>query len=249
MPASDYRSYSRFYDLFPPQMDDVSFYAGEAKGRKNVLELACGTGRVTIPIAKQGTRITGLDLSAEMLAQARKKAREAGVKVRFVECDMRDFRFREKFDLILIPFRSFLALQTVEDQKRCLACCKKHLAKGGKLEMNMLVPNLSFIANGLPPRTDTAKDEETGLVVKRSHSATYDQFRQLVHATYRIRAFKGRKKVFESEYGLTLRYAFRFELQNLFEGAGFRVKHLYGDFARGKFDEKSTEMAWVLETR
>src|SRR5690606_39167723 len=103
---------------------DVPFYidlAREAAAAGHpVLELGCGTGRVTIPVARAGVEVVGLDNAPAMLDVARRKAGGAPIP-RWVLGDMADFRLEERFGLVLIPFRSFLLLLTVEEQKRCLA--------------------------------------------------------------------------------------------------------------------------------
>ena len=95
-----------------------------------VLELGCGTGRVTIPIARAGVEVVGLDNAPAMLDVARRKAAAAGVDVRWVTADMRSFQLEQRFGLVIIPFRSFLHLLTDADQLACLSaqststCCR-----------------------------------------------------------------------------------------------------------------------------
>src|SRR5207244_1015020 len=77
---------------------DIPFYMEEArKAGGPVLELACGTGRLTIPIAQAGVEIVGLDLSPSMLSHACTKAKAAGVDIKFVEGDCRTFALGRKF--------------------------------------------------------------------------------------------------------------------------------------------------------
>src|SRR5262252_8922282 len=78
------------------------FYLEEAQKGGPVLELACGSGRLTIPIAKSGVDITGADLSPTMLATARDKAAAAGAKIEFIQSDMCDFALPKRFSLIFI---------------------------------------------------------------------------------------------------------------------------------------------------
>src|SRR5947209_8417181 len=80
------------------------FYVEEAKrGGGRVLELGCGTGRLTVLIAQDGVEIAGLDLSEPMLEAARANALAAGVNIPFVEGDMRRFHLPGHFSTILIP--------------------------------------------------------------------------------------------------------------------------------------------------
>jgi SAM-dependent methyltransferase len=128
-------------------MDDVPFYvdlARQAAGRgEAVLELACGTGRVTIPIAQAGVEVTGLDNAPAMLDVARRKAAAAGVDVRWVLGDMRTFRLGQRFGLVIIPFRSFLHLLTDADQQACLQHVYEHLLPGGRFALNFFVQKLA----------------------------------------------------------------------------------------------------------
>ena len=104
-----------------------------------MLELGCGTGRVTIEIARPGVAVTGLDLSAEMLAVAERKS--AGIlNVNWVHADMRRFSLPAEFGLICIPFRSLQHLLTDEDQQAALECCHRHLRPDGLLAFNLVNP-------------------------------------------------------------------------------------------------------------
>jgi len=128
-------------------MDDIPFYVELAKqaaaNGEAVLELGCGTGRVTIPIAQAGVEIVGLDNAPAMLDVARRKAAAAGVDVRWVTADMRSFRLEQRFGLVIIPFRSFLHLLTDADQLACLARVHEHLLPGGRLALNFFVQKLA----------------------------------------------------------------------------------------------------------
>jgi len=104
-----------------------------------VLELGCGTGRITIEIARAGVSVTGLDLSVSMLDEARRKG--AGLpNLTWVLADMRSFALAARFGLICIPFRSFQHLLTDEDQRAALDCCREHLRPNGVLAFNVTNP-------------------------------------------------------------------------------------------------------------
>ena len=104
-------------------MEDVPFYVELAKQAASrgeaVLELGCGTGRVTIPIA------------------------QAGVDVRWVLADMRTFHFDRRFGLVIIPFRSFLHMLTDADQQACLTRVYEHLKPGGRFALNFFEQKLA----------------------------------------------------------------------------------------------------------
>jgi SAM-dependent methyltransferase len=134
-------------------MDDVPFYVelareAAAKGEA-VLELGCGTGRVTIPIAQAGVEVVGLDNAPAMLQVARRKAAIAGVNIRWLTADMRSFSLEQRFGLVIIPFRSFLHLLTDADQEACLSRIFEHLLPDGRLALNFFVQKLA--ARGRTP--------------------------------------------------------------------------------------------------
>ena len=147
---TDFDAWADIYDsVYSYVRNDISFYtrlAREAKGP--VLELGCGTGRVTLPIAESGVEVTGVDSSEAMLAVAQRKA-EARLavndKLTLLHGDMRDLLLEGRFGLVIVPFRGFLSLLTVEDQIKTLSNVKRLLSPGGKLAFNIFVPDLDML--------------------------------------------------------------------------------------------------------
>jgi SAM-dependent methyltransferase len=116
--------------------EDVPFWVNLCSGtRGDVLELGCGTGRITLELARAGSSVVGLDLSDKMLEVAEKNLSREGPdvrsRVRFVKGDMTDFRFEERFNAVILPFFTLAVLPTRESQKRCIRCVKSALAPGG----------------------------------------------------------------------------------------------------------------------
>jgi SAM-dependent methyltransferase len=115
-----------------------------------VLELGAGTGRVTIPIAEGGVRVSALDLDAAMLDKLRQKAAALSPDVRarilVHQGDMRSFALDEQYALAIIPFRAFLHNVTREDQLATLRCAHAHLRPGGELALNVFHPSLEYMA-------------------------------------------------------------------------------------------------------
>lgn len=99
---------ANIYDGMNTSMDDLQFYKRWLPKNKDarILELCCGTGRLTLPIAKDGYDISGVDYTASMLHQAKMKAAEAGLRINFIQADIRTLDLQEKYDLIFIPFNS-----------------------------------------------------------------------------------------------------------------------------------------------
>lgn len=125
----------------------MDFYRAEAGRRRGqVLELGCGTGHKLIPIASDGVRCVGLDLSPGMLAEARRKADENGVGVEWVQGDMTSFDLGRTFDLVFITANSLLHLHEAEDLVSCFRSARRHLAPGARFIFDVFNPSVRLLA-------------------------------------------------------------------------------------------------------
>lgn len=235
--------------------DDIDFYldlAREADAAGHpVLELACGTGRVAIPIAREGIRVVGLDSSAAMLGRAREKS--AGMStVRWVEGDMQEFSLAESFGLAFIAFRSFQHVLTVAGQLSCLSSIQRHLVPGGRLALHIFNPDIVRIAGWLTVRRGSALQIEgeythpSGRRARRWEQPSYRTAEQRLDVTFLDEQLDDEGAVFSRIYrDLKLRYTFRYEMEHLLARTGFEVEAVYGDFFAAPFDDQSVEMVWV----
>ena len=253
MSPSAYDQWASIYDsVYSYVRDDIPFYVKQAlDSGGDVLELGCGTGRVTIPIAEAGVDVVGLDFSEAMLDIARSKSsalssRSGELSLRLE--DMRDFDLGRQFSLIIIPFRGFLSLLSVEDELSTLRVILRHLKPGGRLVFNIFVPDV----NSLLQEGDVAyhlrdvTDPVTGSTLVLWNQSRYDNFTQIVYARIIIEELDSRSEIVRKIYrDFQLRYVHRWEMQHLLELCGFEVLNLYGDFDCSLFDESSTEMVWV----
>jgi ubiquinone/menaquinone biosynthesis C-methylase UbiE len=138
-----YQDGRRYDQLFAGSNQDLAFWFDQARQHRDpVLELACGTGRVTIALAKQNFKMTGLDNSEAMLNEAKRKSAAANVEIEWIEGDMRDFDLGKTFSLIILPANALCHLLSLEDFEACLACVKKHLDSGGKFLIDVFVPKM-----------------------------------------------------------------------------------------------------------
>ena len=251
MPSS-FDQWAEVYDsVYAYVTEDIPFYIDEARSAGgSVLELGCGTGRVAIPIAQAGIEIVGLDSSQAMLEVARRKAKKAprARGLRLVDADMRDFSLDEVFDLVIIPFRGFLSLLSVEDQVRTLANVRAHLAPGGKLAFNIFVPDLNMLVQegDVAYHLRDVTDSDTGRRLVVWHQSAYDNHNQIIDARVIVDELGVDGVVGMRFYrDFQLRYSHRWEIRHLLEVCGFEIVDLFGDFERSPFDETSTEMVWV----
>src|SRR5262245_26319488 len=141
-------SHARLYDLmFPGGGAGADFYRAQA-GRPggSVLELGCGTGHKLIPIAADGHPCVGLDLSPDMLAEARRKADERGVAIDLLPGDMRAFDLGRTFDFVFIAANSLLHLHVAEDLVSCFRSVRRHLAPGARFVFDVFNPSVRLLA-------------------------------------------------------------------------------------------------------
>jgi SAM-dependent methyltransferase len=261
-PGADYYDDPRIaeaYDVDSPGLEgDAAFYAGLAQeaaaSGQEVLELAVGTGRVAIPIARAGVRVTGLDRSPAMLEVARRKAEDVE-SLTLIEGDMADFDLGREFGLVYIPYRSFLHLMTIEAQKSCLRCVREHLVSGGRFALNFFNPDIAAIGDWLGPKRGSlqrleAKDVSDGGKREVWSSRRYLTGTQQLDETRIEERLAPDGAVVSRVYRrMGLRYVFRYEMQHLLELSGFEVEALYGGFEQEPFTDTSAEMVWVARSR
>ncbi len=214
-----YRNGGIYDALHQDFTEDVEFYLEEARRAEGpVLELACGTGRLTIPIARAGVEIVGLDRSQGMLAQARQKAPE----LTWISGDARVFDLGRRFGLVFMAFNSMQHLHDYRDVLKLLARVRAHLRPGGHFLFDLFNPNVAMLAR------DPAQIRPVfpGAEFQVLESSRYDDATQCVHTTWRFP---------ERVEELVLRCFFPQEIAGLLEWAGLEVIAKYGDFKRTPF--------------
>jgi SAM-dependent methyltransferase len=241
------------YDMQDDSPVGISFYSALAQETGSpVLEIACGTGRVSIPIARVGIHVTGLDIVPGMLERAR--AKSAGLPTRWIEADARSFELGERFRLIYLTGNAFQAFLTNADQKALLQCVGAHLHEDGLFAFETRNPrwaNLNPAGRGATTKSqqaqqhdqgsfaylETSEEEQewpsyidsSGSEVRVSKTQVYDPVAQILHwTTYR------RWHEAEQEHTKTTRIALRFtfpqELTALLDYNGFAIIRQYGDW-------------------
>jgi len=237
MSASDLYDDPELYDLLFPATE--RFYVEEAGKRGGrVLELGCGTGRLTVSIAQNGIDIVAADLSDSMLEAARRKARAAGVEVPFIHADMRDLNLDAQFATILIPGNSLLHLLTNEELKQCLAGVRRHLAPGGRLVFDISKWDMSRYARDPAQRYRAFTQGDITVDETGSYDAAA-QVRDVVWYLSTASAPDFRKIEYQ------LRVIFPQELLLLLETAGFTLEARYGEFTREPFGALSRRQVCI----
>ena len=256
----------RHYDALNSFLvSDIPFYVEEAKraagvtnprppatgtGRMGhpVLELACGTGRLTIPIAQAGVDTVGLDISPSMLAHARMKAKACGVEIEFVEGDCRSFDLGRKFALIFMAFNSMQHMHDHKSLAALFANVRKHMAEGGRFIFDVFNPRVGFLARSPEERWSEREygDPDGNGTIVLEHTMRYDDATQVNHVTWYFsrRNANGFERDFRVEQ-LHMRCFFPQELDLLVRSQGFEIVEKFGDFERKAFGSGQPKQVMV----
>jgi len=248
-PANTYTS-AELYDLHTTMTEDIPFWLELAKeARGPVLELAAGTGRIAIPLARAGHEVTALDLSTAMVGRGKQKAEAAGVaeRVHWVHADMCNFELEERFALIFVPFNSFMLATTLEAQEACLRRAHKHLAPRGKFVLAIFSPNFEKIARRQEKRLfrGVRPWPERGSLVAVFSNEERDPFEQVVEVDMVFEEHKLDGSVQEHSYTFRMRWLFRWEAQLLLERCGFTILDIFGNYDRSPLTGESPMMLFV----
>lgn len=237
---------------------DVDFYRRFALASTPppgpVLDLACGSARLAIPLARAGYQVLGLDRSAPMLHRATERIARQGRAVRArisLACaDMRRFALGRRFPLIIAAFNSFEHLYTRADLEACLACVRAHLEPGGLLVFDVQVPDLAWLTRD--PRKRWARTRFThpadgrGYIYTTNHE--YDEIEQIVL----IRLYYQPLEPADAEEHVVLlsqRKFFPAELEALVHANHFDVVERYGDFDFEPLDNHCESQVLVCQPR
>jgi len=219
------------------EYEAVPFYKKQAKKYGGpVLELACGTGRIAIPIAKKGISVVGLDFSAKMLEQAKRNSKENNVEIKWIEADMTNFNLSRKFSVIIMPAAAMNWVLENRSIKKCLTCVKEHLKQDGRFIFNVFNPNLEILKRDPTKKykIDEYPDPNSKETVTVTTSNYYDKATQISHVTAYSR-IKNKEIVKK----LKLRMFFPQELDGLLYYNGFLIDHKYGTFGEEPFNSNS----------
>ena len=233
-------------------------HLAERLGARRLLELGCGSGRVTLPLARWaaplGGQVVGLDLAPAMLAgaEAGLAAEPAAVRaaVRLAQADMRAFALDERFDLIIIPFNTLGHLHSIKDQLACLATARRHLASGGRFAVDVdrltIAELYQVVTEPEAGQVIGAEiDPATGRRLVRYRSTRYEQISQTFQRRYTDEWLgeDGARSV--EQMDLSLHIFFPRELELLFRLAGYRVEAVYGDYDGGALADDSPQLIMV----
>lgn len=231
---------ARFYDLAPDMPDDVPFYLERLPSPEaRVLELGCGTGRVTVPLARRCGHVHGVDRSVAMLEICRGKLAAAGLgtdRVSVEQADICEIRLEGRFDLVIAPFRVMQNLETDAQLRGLFRGIRRHLAGGGRCILNAFNPNrppdrmrTEWVSDR--PRLEWEVDTPEGRVTCHDVRARIDMEPLVLHPRLLYRRFIGDTLAEEVVLEIAMRCHYPEELLARVESEGFRVTGTWGGYA------------------
>lgn len=251
MDGDPYADLADLYDLdYEGFTADLPMYENFARRCElPLLEIGVGTGRVALHLARAGFVIWGIDSSPAMLERARSKADESlAERLHLVQADMRDFDLGQQFDLVICTGNSFAHLLTTEDQLRCLACVRSHLAEGALFVLHLrALTAIDWAASRSPATLEWSRiDSASGDTVTKLASVRLDGACQTLHQTHVYDRIAPAGSLMERRVAeFELRLVGRYEMEHLLKRSGLELAHLYGDYDLGPFAADSENMVVV----
>ena len=206
--------------------DAVEFLASIA-GKRRILELGVGTGRVAIPLAARGFKVFGIEASARMIERMR--AKRGGDAIAVEIGDFADVKIGGKFSLIYVIFNTLFMLQTQEEQVRCFTRVARHLSDDGAFVIEAFVPDQGLFDRGQRVSVSLIENDRVKL-----DTSMHDRAMQTTRAAHLLIGKNG-----IDVYPLKIRYAFPAELDLMARLAGMRLRARWAGWNREPFKAES----------
>lgn len=181
-----------------------------------ILDLGCGTGNHSIRLAQRGYSVTGVDLSNEMLAVARQKAKDYNIDCTFIQSDICTFKNGQKFDIIIMMFAVLGYLTENEDLLKALGTVHEHLNPGGLFICDVWYG--PAVLHQKPGERVRVFDEGNTKIFRASFG-DLDSLRHIVKVRFRLWKIEGDRLVEDILEEHHMRFFFPQELKILFKGA------------------------------
>lgn len=242
--------YAAFYDWENARTvgrRDVGFWRSLASRFTGpVLELGCGTGRVTLPLARAGLSVVGIDRSIAMLARARARQSRTGRRgrrARFVRGDIRALPFRTAFSLVMAPYGILQSLVTESDLRATLASVAASLKRGATFAIDLVpdLPTWQEYRNKVRLRGWRGRGASSHLTLVES--VTQDRKRQVTLFEQEYIERRGGRRT-RLRFTLTFRTLTMPQMRRRLERAGFTVTAVLGDYDGGPWDPRAD--VWIL---
>jgi SAM-dependent methyltransferase len=244
---------ARWYSaVYAWKTDDIPFYLAQAERWAGpggaVLELACGNGRVALPMARAGHRVAAVDSSKAMLEQLADRLREEPEPVRErvepLRQDIRHLQLDRLFRFVYLPFNTMLVLLQPHERQAMLEGVREHLAPSGAFAFDIFTPDPARLVDDADWSIDVEVEAddpggEGRVHVRRDCLRRMDYGHQTMRLRFRHLITRDDTELARWEDELELAYIFPRELELILERQGFRIEHRYGG-AEGQPYEPAT---------
>lgn len=251
---TDYDVIAPFYDLEHAHFDeDVSLYLNFAElSSSPLLELACGSGRLLVPLAREGYKLTGIDSSRSMLDLAQHALEDAGVaeQCTLLQENMCTMRLEQKFRMAFIALGSFGHVCTRQDQRQALAVVHDHLTVGGRFILDISNADVRYMEqlSGQMLHQGTWKRED-GTMLSHFVSPASSPTKHLLELTHFYEEHQQGQAIQRTVITTHLYLFEKNEVELLLEEAGFEITDVFGDYEFSPFELESPRMIFVAQAR
>ena len=245
--------YARFYDWENARTlgrRDVPFWRTvSSQGEGPVLELGCGTGRITLPLARAGIDVVGVDRSLQMLDYARRRVRRARLpNVHLVRGDIRFLPFSSDppFSTVLAPYGMLQSLLRESDLTATLGAVRQVLKPGGTFGVELVADLPSWEEYRKRVSLKGWRQRPGGAHVTLVETVRQDRSRRLTIFDQEFTERRGRNRRVH-QFSLTFRTLSVPQMVRRLEKAGFSITALLGDYRGGPWDPRAD--VWVILAR
>lgn len=239
---------AEYYDLeYESNMKDLPLLLEWAhkKGGK-IVDLACGTGRITIPLAEHGFQLLGVDLNKGMLTRAKEKSKHKNLSIEWVLQDCTSLLLKKKSSFIYMTGNSFQHFLTNDSQNKLLQSIYSHLEYDGVFIFNTRFPIIKELS--IVEETTQVYIDKRNRKLSEHTAEVYNPLTQILFckSTREILNNNNETILVEND-SISLRYVFPLEMERLLEGNKFKIIDVYGSWDKNPLNEDSTEMIYVCK--
>lgn len=245
----DFGFVADIYDDYVSVSFDIPFYKALCKKYSgNILELMCGTGRVSIPLVNDGVRLTCVDYSREMLEVFERKLTDKAVPL--ICQDICELDIDKRFELIFIPFNSITEITDKEKRKKAIMRIYEHLSDEGDFFVTLYNPAYRLKSADGNLKCIGSFDLSSSRTLTITCYNSYDQASNLVYGTQFYEIYDYRNRLIDKRFlNIAFTLISREEIVDMCTEAGFKLAETYGDYAFGAFDESSRFMNFLFTKR
>ena len=239
---------AEFYDQeFASRDHEIPFFLKHAQAANGpVLEVACGTGRITLPIARAGVDITGLDVSSPMLARARRKTEAEKLSITWLHQDCRNIRADQLYALIFSAANAMQHLPDLASANAFLTSARQALRPNGTLILDVFHPDLAKLTLTATTRSHHKSfTDETGSQIRVEAASEYHPASQILA----FQLFYLRDSSLIKTKKVTMRCLFPEELLALCHFNGLDVVNRFGNYNETPFGPDSPKQILLCRKR